>query len=71
MTTPDRQPIEGVIVDDEIGIERFCEGLIEGNTEFDWRPDTPHSLPEWLRDDLRRWARQFIAWDRAEREGRR
>lgn len=64
MSAPDRMPLEGVVVDDEAGIERFCQAIIESTTEFDWRPDAEHSLPEPLREGLRAWARRFRAWDR-------
>jgi hypothetical protein len=64
MSTPDRMPLEGVIVDDEAGVERFCQAIIETTTEFDWAPGMEHSLPEPLREGLRTWARKFVAWDR-------
>ena len=59
-----RVALEGVIVDDEVGVERFCQALIETTTEFDWHADSEHSIPEYLRDGLRAWVRQFHAWDR-------
>lgn len=59
--------LEGMVVDGEAGIERFCEAIVETTTEYDWRPGTPHSLPEHLCDGLRAWARAFVAWDRQER----
>lgn len=56
--------VEGVVVDDSAGVDRLCEAMIESTTEFDWRPGTPESLPEELRDGLRLWVRGFRAWDR-------
>ena len=56
-------PLEGVIVDDSERWERLCLGMVEGMTEFDWEPGHPNSLPEHLREGLRRWAQELKAWD--------
>lgn len=67
----DGRPIEGVVVDNEPNVDRLCAGMVETMTEFDWAPESQHSLPEHLRDGLRKWAREFYAWDRQGREGGR
>ncbi len=64
MSEIDRQPIEGVVVDDRDRIEDFCQGVVESMTEWDWA-----ELPEPLRDGLRTWARGFFAWWRETEEG--
>lgn len=60
----DNAPIVGIVVDDEAGIERACQAIVEGNTQYDWRPGTNTSLPDHLRDDLCAWVRALRAWDR-------
>lgn len=60
----ERAPIEGVVVDDEAGIESACQAIVESTTEYDWAPGMEHSLPEHLRAGLRAWVRAFRAWDR-------
>lgn len=56
--------LEGVVIDDSVERDRFCQEMVESTTEFDWEPGHPHSLPEHLRDGLRRWAEDLKAWDR-------
>lgn len=64
MSDLSRVALEGVVVDDEAGVDRFCRAMIESTTEFDWCGDFEHSIPGHLREGLRRWAREFRAWDR-------
>lgn len=58
-----KRVIEGVVVDDRGSIERFCQAVVESTTEYDWTGGA-HQLPDHLRDGLRAWAGEFIAWSR-------
>lgn len=60
----EKAPLEGVVVDDEAGIESGCQAIVESLTQYDWRPGMDSSLPDHLRDPLRAWVRALRAWDR-------